>query len=217
MRGVLMIYFFNSFCSGLGKTKILFISLMLVFSCCVGFGLYSGFSQTAAITKLASEPETTSSVSTTITTSSTIRDTTIESMTTTTSSTSTTSTIPPGDPECEELSCPSGTNFVGSKNSDMYHYCSCSHAKRINPENLLCFSTEEEAIEEGYTQSSCQPSTTTSSTSTTTSSTSSTVETTTHHMRIVGLAQRVNNDVASANARWIVRINENHFTKLTGV
>lgn len=45
----------------------------------------------------------------------------------------------------------------------------------------------------------------------------STVETTTHQMRIVGLAQRVDNDVSAANAKWIVRINQNHFTKLIGV
>ena len=43
-----------------------------------------------------------------------------------------------------------------------------------------------------------------------------TVQTTTNQMRIVGLAQRVDNDVTAANAKWVVRINENHFTKLVG-
>lgn len=47
---------------------------------------------------------------------------------------------------------------------------------------------------------------------------SSTVSTaTTSGIRIVALAQRVDNDVASANSKWVVRINENHFTKLGGV
>lgn len=99
--------------------------------------------------------------------------------TTTTEETSTTSTtILPGDPLCEELGCPYGTNFVGSKNSDKYHYCHCSYAKRIKPENLVCFFSEEEAIEKGYTQSSCQQ-TTTTTTSSTTSSTTTTETTTT--------------------------------------
>jgi hypothetical protein len=108
------------------------------------------------------------------TTSSTIRHTTVESTTATTSSTDTTSTVQPGDPECEELGCPYGTNFVGSKNSDKYHYCSCSYAKSINSTNLVCFNNTEEAEEKGYTQSSCQPSSTTTS-----STSSSTVESTT--------------------------------------
>jgi len=155
-----------------GKIKILFIPLMLFFSILIVYGLYSGFSHTAEITKANLESETTSSVLTTIkTTTSTIRHTTIESTTTTTSSTSTTSTVQPGDPECEELGCPYGTNFVGSKNSDKYHYCSCSYAKSINRTNLVCFNNTEEAEEKGYIQSSCQPSTTTTSSTSTTSST----------------------------------------------
>ena len=151
---------------------------MLFFSILIVYGLYSGFNNseikfpTAKITKLAEE--STSSVKTTITASSTIRHTTVESTTTTTSSISTTSTIQPGDPECEELGCPYGTNFVGSKNSKKYHYCSCSYAKSINPENLICFNNTEEAEEKGYAQSSCQPSTSTTTNSTSTSSSSST-------------------------------------------
>jgi len=151
--------------------KTLFILLMCVFSGLVAFGLYSGFSPTAKITRASFEPETTSSsVSTTVITSSTIIDATIKSTSTTTSSSSSTSTIQPGDPECEELGCPECTNFVGSVNSDKYHYCSCSYAKVINPENLVCFSTKEEAEEQDYVQSSCQPSSTISSSSSTTSS-----------------------------------------------
>jgi len=109
--------------------------------------------------------------------------TTTVTTTTTTEETSTTSTtIPAGDPLCEDLGCPYGTNYVGSKNSDLYHYCHCSYAKRIKEENLVCFSTEEEAIEEGYTQSSCEQTTTTTTTITTTTSSttsSTTIETTT--------------------------------------
>ena len=162
--------------------KTLFILLMCVSSGLIAIGLYSGFSPTAQITRASFEPETTSSsVSTTIITSSTVIDATIESTSTTTSSSSSSSTIQPGDPECEELGCPEGTNFVGSVNSDMYHYCSCSHAKRINSENLVCFSTKEEAEEQGYIQSSCRPSTTTSSSTTSSiiSSTTSISSTTT--------------------------------------
>lgn len=36
-------------------------------------------------------------------------------------------------------------------------------------------------------------------------------------LRIVGPVNRVDNDVSSANSRWIVRINENHYTKLAGL
>jgi len=40
--------------------------------------------------------------------------------------------------------------FVGSKNSDVYHYPSCRYAKRIKPENRVYFDTPEEAIAAGY-------------------------------------------------------------------
>jgi len=154
---------------------------IIIYGLYFGVSNYTGLSSTTEITKVYEET-TSSSVLTTIkTTSSTIRHTTVESTTTTTSSTSTTSTVQPGDPECEELGCPYGTNFVGSKNSDMYHYCSCSYAKSINPENLICFNNTEEAEEKGYTQSLCQPSltTTSSSSSSSTHTTSSIVESTT--------------------------------------
>ncbi len=41
--------------------------------------------------------------------------------------------------------------FVGSKNSDKYHSPSCSYAKRIKPENVVCFKNKEEAEGRGYT------------------------------------------------------------------
>lgn len=46
----------------------------------------------------------------------------------------------------------SGTNcaFVGSRNSDKYHLPKCSAAKRIKPENLVCFASKEDAEKRGY-------------------------------------------------------------------
>lgn len=126
-------------------------------------------------------PTTATLESTTTSTTQETTTTSVTSTTTTEETTSTTSTtITEGDPLCEELDCPYGTNFVGSKNSDKYHYCHCTWAKRINQENLVCFFSEEEAQEEGYVQASCRPITTTTSTSTsTTSSTTSTTSSTT--------------------------------------
>jgi hypothetical protein len=40
--------------------------------------------------------------------------------------------------------------FVGSKNSTKYHLPSCQWAKRIKPENLVCFSSAEDATAKGY-------------------------------------------------------------------
>lgn len=40
--------------------------------------------------------------------------------------------------------------FVGSINSDKYHYPSCEWAKKIKPENQIWFSSPEEAKEAGY-------------------------------------------------------------------
>jgi tetrahydromethanopterin S-methyltransferase subunit F len=41
--------------------------------------------------------------------------------------------------------------FVGSKNSNKYHLPTCSFAKRIKPENRVCFASEEDAKSKGYT------------------------------------------------------------------
>lgn len=40
--------------------------------------------------------------------------------------------------------------FVGSKNSDKYHLPTCSSAKRIKPENMVCFKSAEEAAAKNY-------------------------------------------------------------------
>ena len=59
------------------------------------------------------------------------------------------------NPSCLALSCPAGANYVGSKNSDLYYPCSCHYAKRIKPENIVCWKTESEAKEEGRERSEC--------------------------------------------------------------
>lgn len=45
--------------------------------------------------------------------------------------------------------------FVGSKNSDKYHVPTCSYAKRIKPENVVCFKDKTEAEAKGYTADKC--------------------------------------------------------------
>jgi len=56
---------------------------------------------------------------------------------------------------CIQLSCPENTQFVGSLNSDKYHTCNCRFAKQINQENILCFTSEQQAQQQGYTSSDC--------------------------------------------------------------
>ena len=41
-------------------------------------------------------------------------------------------------------------SFVASKNSDMYHSANSSVAKRIKPENIVCFTSRKEAENAGY-------------------------------------------------------------------
>lgn len=45
--------------------------------------------------------------------------------------------------------------FVGSKNSNKYHIPTCSSAKRIKPENLVCFKDENDAKGKGYGPDRC--------------------------------------------------------------
>jgi len=48
--------------------------------------------------------------------------------------------------------------FVGSKNSDKYHYPSCGHAKNILPGNLVTFNSVDDARSSGYVPcGSCKP------------------------------------------------------------
>jgi methylphosphotriester-DNA--protein-cysteine methyltransferase len=43
--------------------------------------------------------------------------------------------------------------FVGSKNSNKFYPPTCSYAKRIKPENVVCFATSQEALAQGRTAS----------------------------------------------------------------
>jgi hypothetical protein len=40
--------------------------------------------------------------------------------------------------------------FMASKNSKKFHVSSCRFAKNIKPENIICFSSKEEAIQKGF-------------------------------------------------------------------
>ncbi len=40
--------------------------------------------------------------------------------------------------------------FVGSKNSNIYHTPNCPWAKKIKPENIVCFKSADEAAARGY-------------------------------------------------------------------
>lgn len=42
------------------------------------------------------------------------------------------------------------TAYVGSVNSNKYHKPFCRWAKKINPENLVSFETENDAAQKGY-------------------------------------------------------------------
>lgn len=55
---------------------------------------------------------------------------------------------------CSDLGCESNDLYVGSLNSDKYHNCSSGVAKRINRENIICFESEDEAINYGYSPGS---------------------------------------------------------------
>jgi len=51
---------------------------------------------------------------------------------------------------CVNLGCSSDTIAVGSKKSNIWHYCNCKWADDIKLENLLCFKTINEAERKGY-------------------------------------------------------------------
>lgn len=44
------------------------------------------------------------------------------------------------------INCP----LVGSRNSNKYHLPTCAPAKRIKPENKVCFASKEDAEKRGY-------------------------------------------------------------------
>jgi len=45
---------------------------------------------------------------------------------------------------------PKNCAYVGSKNSNKYHLPTCTYAKKIKPENLVCFSSAEDAQAKNY-------------------------------------------------------------------
>jgi len=49
-----------------------------------------------------------------------------------------------------------GCVYVGSKNSDKFYLPTCSYAKRVKPENLVCFKSATEATGQGRTESKCK-------------------------------------------------------------
>ena len=57
--------------------------------------------------------------------------------------------------ECVNLGCEGEMLFAGSKNSDKYYECDCHYALRINPENLICFKSDEDAVADGRVKSDC--------------------------------------------------------------
>lgn len=46
--------------------------------------------------------------------------------------------------------------YVGSRNSNKFYLPTCSYAKRVKPENLVCFKTADEALGQGRTESKCK-------------------------------------------------------------
>lgn len=51
---------------------------------------------------------------------------------------------------CIKLGCPIGTIAVASKYGDVYYNCACGSALLITPENLICFSTLQDATAAGF-------------------------------------------------------------------
>jgi len=98
---------------------------------------------------------TTNKISTSIITTTTMLAVTTTSTTTTVQPTTTTTLV---SNSCVNLGCPAETKFVGSKNSDKYHDCDCSLAKKIKQENLVCFKSKEDAEAKGYKScGTCKP------------------------------------------------------------
>lgn len=53
------------------------------------------------------------------------------------------------------VSTTTGCAYVGSKNSDKFYLPNCPYAKRVKPENLVCFKSADEALRQGRTESKC--------------------------------------------------------------
>jgi len=104
------------------------------------------------VDNVADCPTTTVRVTSTITTTSIIdalETTTLEELGTTIAE-ETTSTVEEEALSTVESTIEDDCQFVGSVNSDVYHYPDCPSAKGINPENLICFNDEKDAQAQGY-------------------------------------------------------------------
>lgn len=58
--------------------------------------------------------------------------------------------VSPAKEEFREGNASALCAFVGSRNSDKYHLPNCSWAKRIKPENRVCFTSAQDAESKGY-------------------------------------------------------------------
>lgn len=56
----------------------------------------------------------------------------------------------PTEEPTEETAESTGDAYVGSVNSDKYHYPDCRWAQKIKPDNEVWFASKEEAEEAGY-------------------------------------------------------------------
>lgn len=56
---------------------------------------------------------------------------------------------------CMDVGCERSDIYAGSVKSDKYYECSCRWAKSVNPENLVCFSSDAEAVADNRTLSVC--------------------------------------------------------------
>ena len=59
------------------------------------------------------------------------------------------------DNSCIEIGCGPLDIYAGSINSNKYYECKCRWAKTVNPENLVCFATDAEALAENRVKSEC--------------------------------------------------------------
>lgn len=63
---------------------------------------------------------------------------------------SSTESAVPSDAGAKAVPDASGCAFIGSRNSTLYHRPTCAVAKRIKPENVVCFTSAEDAQSKGY-------------------------------------------------------------------
>lgn len=52
--------------------------------------------------------------------------------------------------QCQKIGCYSNSLFAGYKETYIYYDCSCPQVSQISKENLICFSSDSDAIYRGY-------------------------------------------------------------------